>query len=110
MADNIGNPMLRMPSTAKKGELVEIRSLIMHPMLTGLTKDKSGKLIPAHFIQTVTATFNGKPLLDIDWSTAVSANPFLAFKMRAEDNGTLKVVWKDNQNGDWSAESKLTVS
>ncbi|MGC8466953.1 MAG: thiosulfate oxidation carrier complex protein SoxZ [Acidithiobacillus sp.] len=110
MADNIGNPMIRMANSAKKGEVVEVRSLIMNPMTTGLTKDKEGKPIPAHFIQTVSVTFDNAKLLDIDWSTAVSANPYLAFKMRAEKSGTLKMVWKDNQNGVWSAESKLTVS
>ena len=99
-----------MASSAKKGEIVEIRSLIMNPMTTGLAKDKAGKIIPAHFIQTVTITFNDKPLLDIDWSTAVSANPYLAFKMRAESSGTLKMVWKDNTGGHWSADSKLTVA
>ncbi len=110
MAGNVGNPMIRMASSAKKGEIVEIRSLIMNPMTTGLTKDKAGKVIPAHFIQTVTVTFDDKPLLDIDWSTAVSANPYLAFKLRAESSGTLKIVWKDNTGGNWSADSKLTVA
>ncbi|MHB1280705.1 MAG: thiosulfate oxidation carrier complex protein SoxZ [Acidithiobacillus sp.] len=110
MSDNIGNPMIRMASSAKKGEIIEVRSLIMNPMTTGLMKDKAGKLIPAHFIQTVNVTFNNKPLLDIDWSTAVSANPYLAFKLRAESSGTLKMVWKDNTGGIWSADSKLTVA
>ncbi len=111
MAEALGNPMIRIPGSAKKGEIVEIRSLIMNPMTTGLQKDKkTGKLIPAHFIQTVTITFNDKPLLDVDWSTAVSANPYLAFKMRAEESGTLKMIWKDNTNGSWSADSKITVS
>ncbi len=106
----IGNPMIRMPGSAKKGEVIEVRSLIMHPMDTGLAKDKAGKIIPAHYIQTVTVTFNDRPLLDIDWSTAVSANPYLAFKMRAEESGTLKMVWKDNKNGVWSTGAKLSVS
>ncbi|MCE5393933.1 MAG: thiosulfate oxidation carrier complex protein SoxZ [Acidithiobacillus sp.] len=110
MAEALGNPMIRMPSSAKKGDIVEVRSLIMNPMTTGLTKDKAGKVIPAHFIQTVTVTFNQKPLLDVDWSTAVSANPYLAFKMRAEESGTLEMTWKDNTNGTWSATAKITVS
>ncbi|WCE93334.1 thiosulfate oxidation carrier complex protein SoxZ [Acidithiobacillus ferriphilus] len=110
MSKNIGNPMIRMASNAKKGEIIEVRSLIMHPMSTGLMKDKAGKIIPAHIIQTVNITFNDKPLLDVDWSTAVSANPYLAFKLRAEDSGTLKMVWKDNKGGVWSADAKLTVA
>ncbi|OFC42490.1 thiosulfate oxidation carrier complex protein SoxZ [Acidithiobacillus caldus] len=109
MAD-LGNPMIRMPAHAKKGEVVEVRSLIMNPMTTGLQKNKQGKLIPAHFIQTVMVTFAGKPLCHLDWSTAISANPYLAFKMRAERSGTLAMTWKDNQGGSWTAEAKITVA
>ncbi|WP_291521111.1 thiosulfate oxidation carrier complex protein SoxZ [Acidithiobacillus sp.] len=110
MAENIGHPMIRIPSSAKKGEIIEVRSLILHPMTTGLSKDKAGKIIPAHFIQTVEVTFNDKPLMNVDWSTAISANPFLAFKMRAEETGTLGIRWKDNKGGDWSTQAKITVS
>ncbi len=106
----IGNPMIRMASHAKKGEIIEVRSLIMNPMTTGLSKNKAGKLIPAHFIQTVTVTFNSKPLCNVDWSTAISANPYLAFKMRAEESGTLEMVWKDNTNGVWSSKAAITVA
>jgi sulfur-oxidizing protein SoxZ len=106
----IGNPMIRMPSSAKKGEIVEVRSLIMNPMTTGLQKNKAGKIIPAHIIQTVEVTFGAKPLSHLDWSTAVSANPYLAFKMRAEDSGILEMTWKDNQGGVWSAKASLKVA
>ncbi|MGK9452015.1 thiosulfate oxidation carrier complex protein SoxZ [Acidithiobacillus caldus] len=52
----------------------------------------------------------GKPLCHLDWSTAISANPYLAFKMRAERSGTLAMTWKDNQGGSWTAEAKITVA
>lgn len=110
MPVTIGNPMIRMPSHATKGEIIEVRSLIMNPMTTGLQKNKAGKIIPAHFIQTVAAVFNGKQLTAIDWSTAISANPFLAYKMRAESSGMLEMTWKDNQGGSWIATAKLTVA
>ena len=106
----IGNPMIRMPSQAKNGEIIEVRSLIMHPMTTGLQKDKAGKIIPAHFIQTVTAEFDGKLFMTIDWSIAISTNPYLAYKMRAQKSGTLKMTWKDNQEQSWTATAHLTVA
>jgi sulfur-oxidizing protein SoxZ len=106
--------MISMPASAKKGDLVEIHCLIMHPMATGLHKDEQGRFVvaeaPAHFVRTVAASFNGKPLMTAQWGIAVSTNPFLGFTMRAEQSGTLKIVWQDNWGGRWSAESKLAVS
>ncbi len=114
MAQNIGNPLISMPASAKKGEVVEVHCLIMHPMTTGLHKNEQGKLVagntPAHFVKTVDVTFNDKPVMNADWGIAVSTNPFLAFTMRAEQSGTLKIVWEDNKGGIWSVESKLTVA
>ncbi len=114
MAQNIGNPMISMPASAKKGESVEVHCLIMHPMTTGLHKNEEGKLVPGdtppHFVQTVDVMFNDKPLMRADWGIAVSTNPFLAFTMRAEQSGILKIVWKDNKGGTWRVESKLTVA
>lgn len=104
-----GNPMIRMRRHAKKGEVIEVRSLIMDPMITGFIKNKAGVIPPADFIQQVTVTFNGKLLMTADWGTAVSANPYMAFKMRAESSGTLKMVWRDNRGRHWSTTAKLQV-
>ncbi len=105
-----GNPMIRMPGHAKKGEVIEVRSLIMDPMITGFVKNKAGRIPPADFIEEVTVTFNGKLLMTADWGTAVSANPYLAFKMRAESSGTLRMVWRDNRGRHWSTSARLRVT
>ena len=58
-----------------KGDTVTVKALIKHPMETGLRKDKkTGKKIPAHFIQKLTVEHNGKNVLDADWGAAISAN------------------------------------
>ena len=105
-----GGPMIRMPSHAKNGEVIEVRSLILDPMVTGLIKNKAGIIPPADFIQAVRITFNGKLLTTAYWGTAVSSNPYLAFKMRAQTSGTLKMTWRDNRGRHWSQTAKLTVS
>ncbi|MHB1609285.1 MAG: thiosulfate oxidation carrier complex protein SoxZ [Acidiferrobacter thiooxydans] len=105
-----GNPMIRMRRHSKKGQVIVVRSLIQDPMITGLIKNKAGRIPPADFIEEVIVTFNGKPLMTIDWGTAVSRNPYLAFKMRAESSGILKMVWRDNRGRHWSATAKLRVT
>ena len=80
-----------------------------HPMETGLRKDaKTGKLIPAHFIDEVHATVNGKPVLDAQWGGGISKNPYLGFKVKGAKAGDkVEVSWKDNQGRQESAEATM---
>jgi sulfur-oxidizing protein SoxZ len=83
-----------------QGELADVRVLMAHPMETGQRKDPSGKLVPPHFIQTITAQLNGKTVFTADISQAVSRNPVFAFKVKGAKAGDkLSVTWQDN-NGD----------
>lgn len=81
-----------------EGDVADIKVLMNHIMETGLRKDsKTGKLIPAHFIQEVIATLNGKTVLDSQWSQAISKNPFLGFKVKGAKVGDkVTVSWTDN--------------
>ena len=47
-----------------KDDIVTVKALMTHPMETGARKDKSGALIPAHFIQEVTCESGGKTPAD----------------------------------------------
>ena len=87
MADDI-KPRLRVPTTAKKGELVEVKTLITHPMETGLRKDADGKLVPRLIVNTLAVTYNGKPVLNAKLEPAVAANPYLSFFVKVEESGT----------------------
>ena len=57
----------------EKDGIVEVKALIKHPMETGLRKDqKTGKPIPAHFVQEVVVEHGGKTRITADWSGACS--------------------------------------
>jgi sulfur-oxidizing protein SoxZ len=109
MADDI-KPRLRVPTSAKKGEVVEIKTLITHPMETGQRKDASGNLVPRLIVSDLAVTYNGKPVLNAKLEPAVSANPYLSFFVKVEESGTLKLTWTDDNKQSWSAESKIEVS
>jgi sulfur-oxidizing protein SoxZ len=110
MADAIGSPKLRGPKKTAAGSTAIFKSLIKHPMETGLRKDKAtGETIPAHFINEVTVEYNGKMVMKSAWSGAVSKNPFFAFPVKAVVTGPVKVTWKDNKGGVFSVEAPLTV-
>jgi sulfur-oxidizing protein SoxZ len=82
-----------------KGGVTTVKALITHPMETGMRKDKkSGKKIPAHYIQDLTAEHNGKKIMNADWGPAVSTNPYLSFKFTGAKAGDkLKLSWVDNK-------------
>lgn len=91
------------------GDVVEVKTLISHPMETGLRKDKkTGEVIPAHFIREVTAEHGGKNVLTAHWGGSVSKNPYLSFKFKGGKKGdTLKLSWSDNKGESDSAEVKI---
>ncbi|MGF2075768.1 thiosulfate oxidation carrier complex protein SoxZ, partial [Enterococcus casseliflavus] len=77
---------------------VEVKVLMAHEMETGQRKDSKGATIPAWFIQSVTATHNGKTVLDAQWGPAVSKNPFLSFRFSGGKPGEkIAVTWTDNK-------------
>src|SRR5258707_11365995 len=81
---------IKLPKDAKKGEIIQIKTLVAHLMESGQRRDKDGKLIPRMIINNFTCTFNGKPVFSCGLESAVAANPYLQFSSRVEENGTFK--------------------
>jgi sulfur-oxidizing protein SoxZ len=92
----MADPM-RIRAVAKDGA-VNVKILMSHEMETGQRKDSAGKPIPAHFIQQVSATWQGKVVLSANWGTAVAKNPFLEFSFKGGQKGEkIQVTWTDNK-------------
>ena len=90
------------------GDKVEVKVLMSHEMETGQRKDAQGKTIPAWFIQSVTATWNGKTVLAAQWGPAVSKNPFLSFKFKGGAKGDkVLITWVDNRGDKRSDEATI---
>jgi sulfur-oxidizing protein SoxZ len=81
-----------------EGDKTVVRVLMSHEMETGQRKDAAGKVIPAMFIQEVTATWNGKTVLSAQWGTSISKNPYLQFQFSGAKAGDkVTVSWTDNK-------------
>lgn len=91
------------------GDVCTVKALIKHEMETGQRKDKqTGQLIPAHFIQEVVCTHNGKDVLNATWGAAVSKNPYLSFEFSGAKKGDkVTLSWLDNKGEKDSAEAEV---
>jgi sulfur-oxidizing protein SoxZ len=104
-------PRIRLDKKeAKKGDLVEVKALVAHIMESGQRKDKDGNVIPRKIINKFTCEVNGKPVFAVDLEPAVSANPYLQFHAKVDENGTFKFTWTDDDGTITTAEEKITVS
>lgn len=78
---------MKMRATMQ-GDVVDVKVLIQHIMETGQRKDpKTGNLIPAHFINQVSSTLNGKLVLDMQWGVGIARNPFVGFRVKGAKAG-----------------------
>ncbi|MDV3239930.1 MAG: thiosulfate oxidation carrier complex protein SoxZ [Gammaproteobacteria bacterium] len=91
------------------GDVTTVKALISHPMDTGLVKDKkTGKPIPAHFIQEVVCEHNGNAVLTALWGVAISKNPYLSFRFKGAKAGDkLTMRWVDNTGQSDSQETVI---
>ena len=91
-----------------QGDKTTVRVLVSHEMESGQRRDAAGKIVPAWFIQSINATWNGKTVMSAQWGTAVSKNPFIQFAFKGGKAGDKIVVsWVDNRGDKRSDEAVI---
>jgi sulfur-oxidizing protein SoxZ len=103
-------PRVRLPESAKVGDVIEIKTLISHVMETGQRKESDGKPIPRFIINSFTATFAGAEVFKAELHPGISANPYLAFHMRVPGPGEFEFTWTDDKGAIISEKAKLNVA
>ncbi|HLA75313.1 MAG TPA: thiosulfate oxidation carrier complex protein SoxZ [Gammaproteobacteria bacterium] len=90
--------------------ITTVKSQMLHPMETGLFKDKrTGLPIPAHFIKEIKCEHNGATVLDVECGIAISKNPYLSFNFTGGQKGdTIKLSWVDNKGAGDSAQTTIS--
>jgi len=101
---------IKAPKSVTKGQPFEIKSLISHKMESGQRKNKkTGGKVPRMILNKVMAKFNGTEVFSADWHPAVSANPYIAFHMIANESGSLELTWTDDKGDVFTKSKKITV-
>ena len=110
MAD-IGKVRLRVPSSIKAGDVVQVRALVIHPM-ERIERDAQGKIIQKNYnyIDKVIVTYLGKTVTTFDTTQNVAENPFFSFTFKATDPGVLKVQFLDTTGGRFEGTADIKFS
>lgn len=86
--------LIKVPASPRRGETIEIRALIAHPMETGYRLDATGRPFPRDILRRFTCRYNGELVVAIELHPAVAANPYFAFSAVASESGTLTFTWE----------------
>ncbi len=104
-----GKPRVKVPKTAKKGSVIEIKTTISHPMHSGLAKDKKGNPIPRKIINRFECKFNGQLVFSVDLQPSVAANPYIQFNVKVEESGTFEFIWNEDGGAVFTTSKDITV-
>lgn len=94
----MARPRIKLPESARRGEVIEIRAIIQHAMETGNRRDANGQVVPRSIIHTFTAKFEGETVFSASFGPGISSNPSLAFYLRVPGPGQLELTWVDDAN------------
>jgi sulfur-oxidizing protein SoxZ len=107
----VGRVSIRLPSSIKQGDVIRVRTLVIHPMEI-VQRDKQTKIIPKnyHFIHAMTAAFNGKELMRAELTQGVSQNPSFTFPLRVDRPGKLTVTFSDTTGKEYTGQAEVRLS
>lgn len=101
--------LVNVPAKAKRGEVIEIKTLISHPMETGYRHDTNGAPIPRDIIHTFVCRYNGEEVFRADLHPAIAANPFITFFTVATESGAIELTWTPDHGEPVTQTANITV-
>jgi sulfur-oxidizing protein SoxZ len=99
-----------VPQQAKRGDVIEIKVAIQHPMETGFRFDDGGRSIPKNVINDLVVRYNGVEIFHARMGSGIAANPYLQFCTVAEASGEIEFSWVDDNGERGSERAGITVS
>jgi sulfur-oxidizing protein SoxZ len=102
--------LLNLPRSAAKGAVIEIRTLIMHPMESGFRPGTNGTILPRDIITRFTCDYDGEVVFQAELSSAIAANPFISFTTVATESGTLSFTWEGDDDFRQTETRAITVT
>ncbi|HSE94081.1 MAG TPA: thiosulfate oxidation carrier complex protein SoxZ [Methylomirabilota bacterium] len=105
----MASALINVPPRAKRGEIIEIKTLISHVMETGYRRTQHGAPIPRDIIRLFVCTYNGTEVFRAELHPAIAANPFIAFSTVATESGTITLHWTGDNGFSATESAAITV-
>ena len=107
----VGRVSIRLPSSINQGDVIRVRSLVIHPMDI-VQRDKQGSIIRKNynFIHTLAVTYNGREVMRAETTQAISQNPMFTFPLNVERPGKLRVMFLDTMGKTYEGHAEVKIS
>jgi len=102
--------VVHVPAQARRGEIIEIRTLAGHAMETGFRRTERGELIPRDIISRFVCTYNGVEIFRADLHPAIAANPLISFTTVATESGRIEFSWTGDNGFAMTQSATITVA
>jgi sulfur-oxidizing protein SoxZ len=101
-------PRIRLPSSIRPGEIIEVKTLVTHDMESGQRRE-GDKVVPRRILHRMSCAYNGRPVFEATLEPAIAANPYVAFFLKATESGTLDFAWTDDDGTVYRARQPIKV-
>ncbi|MEA2919185.1 MAG: sulfur-oxidizing protein SoxZ [Bradyrhizobium sp.] len=101
--------LINVPATAKRGEIIEIKTLMSHIMETGYRRTANGEVVPRDIITGFACRYNGVEIFRADLFPAIAANPFITFFTVATESGKFDFEWIGDNGFSETASASISV-
>jgi sulfur-oxidizing protein SoxZ len=105
----MASTLVNVPPKAKRGDIIEIKTLTSHIMETGFRHIGPGEIVPRDIITSFSCRYNGTEIFRADFFPAISANPFVSFFTVARDSGKFEFEWIGDNGFSTTASASITV-
>ena len=105
----MASALINVPKKARRGEIIEIKTLMSHIMETGYRHTAEGEVIPRDIITSFSCRYNGVEIFRADLFPAIAANPFITFFTTATASGKFEFEWIGDQGFSETASASITI-
>jgi sulfur-oxidizing protein SoxZ len=105
----MASALINVPARARRGEIIEIKTLMSHIMETGYRRTAAGELVPRDIITSFACRYNGVEIFRADLYPAIAANPFISFCTVATESGKFDFEWIGDRGFTATASAAITV-
>ncbi|HEY7681176.1 MAG TPA: thiosulfate oxidation carrier complex protein SoxZ [Gemmatimonadales bacterium] len=102
-----GKTRVVLPERIQRGDVIRVQVVMQHPMDTGFFRDANANMIPAWFINDVRVLYGDAEVARFEWTSGISKDPMVAFQLKAEQEGTLTVLSKDNRGSEFKGTAEI---